>query len=693
MEKLKMHSPNLTDGNIARIRELFPGCVTEIKNEGGRMGDEKGEGSAFNPHPSSLRYAIDFDLLRQELSGHIVEGPQERYHLNWPGKREALLTANAPIAKTLRPCREESVDFDTTKNLFIEGDNLDALKLLQETYLGKVKMIYIDPPYNTGNDFIYEDDFAENANEFLLRSNQKDEEGNRLVANTESNGRFHSDWLSMMYPRLKLARNLLKDEGVILISIDDGEVHNLRKATDEVFGENNFVAQLIWERAYSPKNDAKYISSSHDFVVMYAKNLSEFQIGRLERTQDANARYQNPDNDPRGVWKPSDMSVKTYNAECDYPITTPSGRVIEPPTGRCWSLSKNAFLERLHDNRIWFGINGDGVPSIKRFLTELRFDGMAPTSIMFYKDVGHSQEGAKEVTKLLEAGAFDGPKPIRLLLRLLTISNVQKSDIILDFFAGSSTTAHAVMQLNAKDDGNRKFIMVQLPELCNEQSEAFKAGYKTIAEISKERIRRAGKKIKDNGGRRKDENNSLFSDSENSSLIPHPSSLDIGFRVLKIDSSNMAEVYYTPDAVNQGDLFNTVDNIKPDRTPEDLLFQVLLDAGVDLSLPIRKENIQIKDEGGRIKAEKNVGESSSVIPHPSSFSSFEVFFVDENALVACFDTDVNEELVRELAQFRSYDMPIRKMVFRDNGFASDAVKINVEQIFRQLSPGTEVKSI
>ncbi|WP_449257977.1 site-specific DNA-methyltransferase [Chlorobium limicola] len=645
MDKLKMHSPNLTQENIRKIMEVFPNCVTEIRDErkaeGGRLKDEKEENSSFSPHPSSLRYAVDFDQLRQELSDSIVEGPQERYHLDWPGKREALLTANAPIAKTLRPYREESVDFDTTKNLFIEGDNLDALKLLQETYLGKVKMIYIDPPYNTGNDFIYEDDFAENTEEFLKRTNQKDVEGKRLVANTESNGRFHSDWLSMIYPRLKLGRNLLSDDGVIFISIDDNEVAQLRKICDEVFGEGNFVAQLVWERAYSPKNDAKYISNSHDYVLMYVKQIYDFSIGRLPRTAEANARYQNPDNDPRGVWKPSDMSVKTYNEECDYPITTPAGRVIEPPAGRCWSLSKKAFLERLKDNRIYFGSEGNSVPSIKRFLSELKYDGMAPISIMPYKDVGHSQEGAKEVTALLEAGAFDGPKPIRLLRRLLTLANLDNDSVTLDFFSGSATTAHAVMQLNAEDGGNRKFIMVQLSEACDEKSEAFKAGYKTIAEIGKERIRRAGKKILEGE-------------------CHEGWNKDVGFRVLKLDTSNMADVYYAPDAINQTELFDAVDNVKPDRTPEDLLFQVLLDWGVDLTLPIRKESIQ-----GKM-----------------------VFFVAENSLVACFDIGITEAFVRELAGYK----PLR-VVFRDNGFESDAVKINAEQIFRQLSPETEVKAI
>ena len=637
-----MHTPDMTQDNIARIRELFPNCVTEAKDKDG-----------------NIVSAVDFDALRQELSANIVEGERERYRLDWPGKKEAMLAANAPIAKTLRPCREESVDFDTTQNLFIEGDNLDALKLLQESYLGKVKMIYIDPPYNTGNDFIYEDDFAENADEYLERSSQKNETG-RLVANTESNGRFHSDWLSMMSPRLKLARSLLADDGVIFISIDDNEVENLKKICNEIFGEDNFIASLIWERAYSPKNDAKYISNSHDYVIMYVKKIINFQIGRLPRTEEANARYSNPDNDPRGVWKPSDMSVKTYNADCDYPITTPSGRIINPPTGRCWRLSKDAFFERLKDNRIYFGTDNNSVPSIKRFLSELKFEGMAPQSIMHYKDVGHSQEGAKEVTSLLKAGVFNGPKPIRLLYRLLTLANTNHDSLILDFFAGTSTTAHAVMQLNAEDGGSRRFIMVQLPEVCDEKSEAARAGYKTIAEISKERIRRAGKKIKEELAAKQISASFTGQASLLDTAKPAESSLDTGFRVLKVDSSNMNDVFYNPDAVTQKTLMEDVSSIKYDRSDEDLLFQVLLDWGVDLSLPIRREKRQ-----GRT-----------------------VYLVDENALVTCFDRNITEELVQELAELQ----PLR-VVFRDDGFASDAVKINVDQIFRQISPGTLVKSL
>ena len=341
MEHLKMHSLNKIDENVSKIAALFPNCVTEAK-------DGNGE----------IVHKIDFDMLRQELSGTLVEGREERYQFTWPDKKQAILTANAPINKTLRPCREESVDFDNTENLYIEGDNLEVLKLLQETYLGKIKMIYIDPPYNTGNDFVYEDDFAQDAADYIANSGQTDEEGNRLVANTESNGRFHTDWLNMMYPRLKLARDLLSDDGVIFISIDDNEVENLKKICDEVFGAGNFIAQLIWERAFSPKNDARFISNSHDYVLMIAKDINSFVIGRLPRTEEANARYSNPDNDPRGVWMSSDISVKTYNAECDYPITTPSGRVVEPPAGRCWSLSAKAFAERLQDNRIWFGPDG-----------------------------------------------------------------------------------------------------------------------------------------------------------------------------------------------------------------------------------------------------------------------------------------------------------------------------------------------
>ena len=499
-------------------------------------------------------------------------------------------------------------------------------------------MIYIDPPYNTGNDFVYEDDFAESASDYLANSGQFDKQGNRLVTNTESNGRFHTDWLNMIYPRLKVARDFLTEDGVIFISIDDNEVENLRKVCDEIFGESNFIATLVWERAYSPKNDAKYISNSHDYVLMYAKSAANFVIGRLERTAEANARYSNPDNDPRGVWKPSDMSVKTYNAECDYSITTPSGRVVEPPAGRCWSLSRNAFRERLQDNRIWFGSDGSSVPCIKRFITELKHDGMAPTSILFYKDVGHSQEGAQEVVSLFgDKGVFDGPKPVRLLERLITLANLKEDSIVLDFFSGSATTAHAVMKKNVEKEKNCRFIMVQLPEEVSDKKKD--QGYKNICEIGKERIRRAGAKIKE----------------ENPEKAQH---LDTGFRVLKLDSSNMKDVFYSPKETSQLELFRYVDNVKDDRTSEDLLFQVMLELGATLDSKIEESVVDGKT----------------------------IYNVADGYLVACFDQEVSDEVVTAIAK-----MQPTYAVLRDTSLANDATATNFEQIFKTYAPNTTTK--
>ena len=642
MDKLRMQTANKADENFRKLAAMFPNAVTET------ITGYDANGKAI------VDRAIDKDVLMQEIACTVVDGNEERYQFAWPDKKKSVLLANAPINKTLRPVREDetvptgadsegkpycssgSVNFDTTENLYIEGDNLEVLKLLQETYLGKIKMIYIDPPYNTGNDFVYEDDFAQSTDEYLANSGQFDEDGNRMVQNTESNGRFHTDWLNMIYPRLKLAKDLLTDDGVIFISIDDNEQENLKKCCNEVFGGQNFVAQLVWERAFSPKNDARFVSNSHDYVLMYAKDITQFVIGRLPRTAEANARYSNPDNDPRGVWMSSDISVKTYNAECDYPITTPSGRVIEPPAGRCWRLSKNAFLERLQDNRIWFGPDGNGVPRIKRFLTDLKHEGMAPTSIMFFRDVGHSQEGAQEVSKLLDGGFFSGPKPQRLMQRLLTLANLKSDSVVLDFFSGSASTAHAIMSKNAEDGGRRKFIMVQLPEATDEKSEAYKAGYKTICEIGKERIRRAGKKIK-----------------EDSPLTTQD--LDIGFRVLKCDTSNMKEVYYNP-AEYEASLFSHLeDNIKEDRTPEDLLFQVMLDLGVLLSGKIEETTIAGK----------------------------KVFNVEDNYLIACFDSDVTEETIKAIAKQKPY-----YFVMRDSSMANDSVATNFDQIFATYSPDT-----
>ena len=627
MDKFTFKTADGIDVNLEKLSRAFPEVITETVGEDGK-----------------IRRVADFEKLKMLLGDSAAERPQEFYEFTWPGKNEAIFEAAKATTKTLRPCPEESKNWDTTQNLYIEGDNLEALKILQKTYLGKVKMIYIDPPYNTGKDFVYRDNFHKSAEEGKADETVRDEEtDNNLFQNTESNGRFHSDWCSMIYPRLKIARDLLRDDGVIFISIDDNEVHNLRKICDEIFGESNFVAQLIWERAFAPKNDAKFVSNSHDYVVMYTKNICNFKIGRLSRTEEADARYSNPDNDPRGVWQSDNMTVKTYTASCDYPITTPSGRVVEPPAGRCWSLSKNAFLERLQDNRIWFGADGNGVPRIKRFLNELKFDGMAPTSILFYKEVGHSQEGAKEVKDLIDGkGLFDGPKPVRLLRRLLRLANTDKDSIILDFFSGSATTAHACMQLNAEDGGNRKFIMVQLPEVCAPDSEAAKAGYKNICEIGKERIRRAGEKIK----------------AEHATTAPN---LDIGFRVLKIDESIMKDVFYSPNATSQ-DLLSTLEsNIKEDRTDLDLLFACLVDWGVELSMPLKTEEI----EGVEIHT-MNDG--------------------DTPALIACFAQNIPETVVRKIAARH----PIRA-VFRDSSFADSPAKINLTEIFKTYSPETEIK--
>lgn len=647
MEKMKMHSPNLTQENIARIRELFPGCVAEAQSEDGKP-----------------KLAVDFDQLRQELSESIVEGPQERYHLNWPGKREALLTANAPIARTLRPCREESVDFDTTKNLFIEGDNLEALKLLQETYLSKVKMIYIDPPYNTGNDFIYEDDFSENSDEFLKRSNQKDEEGNRLIANTEANGRFHSDWLSMMYPRLKLARNLLSDDGVIFISIDDHEVHSLMRVCSEIFGEENFIAQLAVQLNPRGRHLDKFVAKTHESILIFVKDaMNENAIYGIEKEgrmvdeynrEDERGKYRllglrnrnqsfNPTTRPKLYYplfvNPNDGSVSLIR---DDTFTDEVWPDAPDGTKTCWTWGKEKVTNesilltaektadewRIYRKDYLVGADGELAKTLVK-------------SVWMTKEITNDQ-GRKVIKDLFGSAVMDFPKSTELLKTLIQIGTNGK-DLVLDFFAGSATTAHAVINQNAEDGGHRKFIMVQLPEPCDEKSSAYKAGFQSIAELSKERIRRAGKKSIEGE----------YHEGWNK---------DIGFRVLKVDSSNMADVYYRPDAIEQGQLKIFTDNIKSDRKPEDLLFQVLLDWGVDLSLPIRKETVQGKT----------------------------VFFVNEPPydLVACFDTGVSEDLVKELARFE----PLR-VVFRDTGFVSDAVKINVEQIFKQMSPGTEVKSI
>ena len=623
-EKLHFETPNLTEQNIDRIAELFPGVITEKRDENGK-----------------LTRAVNFELLKQQLSPEVLAG-DEAYEFTWVGKKASIVEANRPIRKTLRPCKEESKDWDTTENLYIEGDNLDVLKLLQESYLGKVKMIYIDPPYNTGHDFIYNDRFEMDEEEYNQQIGLFDEEQNKnFKENNESNPRYHSDWCSMMYSRLSLARNLLSNEGVIFISIDDYEVDNMRKINDEVFGESNFVGTVIWERAFAPKNDAKYFSASHDYLVVYAKNINDFVIGKLPRTAEADARYKNPDNDIRGAWTPDNLTVKTYNANTDYPIATPGGRIVNPSNGSCWRVSKERFAELVKDNRIYFGDEGNNVPRLKRFLSEIQ-DGMTPTTLWKHQDVGHNQEGRQEVKKLFDdKGYFDGPKPVRLMGRILKVSNPSSNDIILDFFSGSSTTAHAVMQLNAEDGGHRKFIMVQLPEPCDEKSEAYKAGYKNICEIGKERIRRAGAKIKSEAG-----------------LMAQP--LDTGFRVFKLDETNMKDVFYSAEEYTQARLDDMISNIKEDRTDLDLLYGCLLEWGLPLSLPHVTEKIE----------------------------GCHVHTVNGGDLIACFDEDIPESVIRKIAECK----PLR-VVFRDSSFASSPEKINVTEIFKLMAPGTSVRVI
>ncbi len=623
MEKLHMQTHNIVDENIKKIAELFPNCLTERLDENGK--------------PEA---AIDFDQLRQELSKDIVEGPEERYQFTWPDKRNAIRLANAPTTDTLRPCREESVDFDNTQNLYIEGDNLEVLKLLRENYLGKVKMIYIDPPYNTGNDFVYNDDFTQTAGDYVHNSGQEDEEGNRLVANTESNGRFHTDWLNMIYPRLKVAKDLLSEDGVIFISIDDNEDFNLRKICDEIFGAFNFIGCVSWHRNYASANDAKKFSNVIDYVVVYSKS-NNFIRNLLPRTEKQNHLYKYDSNDGKGRWRSDNLSVRTYSASYDYPIVNPNtGVSYNPPSGRCWMTNKETVSKWIEENRVFFGQDGKGAPQLKRYLNEVQ-DGVVPTTYWSYEDCGHNDEARKEIKELFEKPPFDSPKPTRLLQQIIRIG-ANKDSIILDFFSGSATTAHAVMQLNAEDGGKRKFIMVQLPEATDEKSEAYKAGYKNICEIGKERIRRAGKKIVE-------EQNAKQSDLFSGEKKP----LDIGFRVLKLDSSNMQDVYYSPEQFNENLLFE--DNIKPDRTDEDLLFQAMIELGIELSAKIEQREIAGKT----------------------------VWSVADNYLMACFDEKVNEDVIKEVAKRQPY-----YFVMRDSSLATDNVADNFEQIWEEYSKET-----
>jgi len=682
MNKMKFESPDMTAQNIDRIAALFPNCITEMLDE-----------EHSTPEKKVYKRAVNFELLKQMLSPDVVDG-DEAYEFTWVGKKAAIVEANKPIRKTLRPCVAESKNWDTTENLYIEGDNLEVLKLLQESYLGKVKMIYIDPPYNTGNDFIYADDFMRSQEEENEQMGMYDEDENRLFRNTDTNGRFHSDWCSMIYSRLMLARNLLTDDGVIFISIDDNEQENLKKCCDEVFGARNFIAQIAWEKVHTRKNSAINFSSSHEYILCYAKvrrNYSGDTVGfkRNLLPRDNTDAYSNPDNDPKGPWKTDPITAHNYYA-ADYTITKPNGVVIKRPQDRYWAYSEDTIKRMIAENAIVWG-EGNSMPLAKRYLCDVQ-DGLVPVTLFSREFAGDSSQAKKQIDSLFEEckGVFDYTKPVKLITRLLQIGS-NPEDIVLDFFSGSATTAHAVMQLNVEDGGRRKFIMVQLPEKCDETSEAYKAGYKNICEIGKERIRRAGERIKegllDHGYsskkmredgtqyqiaiRREDDTSNdpnyisdpeiitgtrvMYDEPANRTKIQTEmaAALDIGFRVLKLDDTNMKDVYYAPDDYDQGMLAGLESNIKDDRTDLDLLFGCLIDWGLPLSLPYKSEKID----------------------------GCTVHTYNDGDLIACFDANIPESVVKEIAKRK----PLRA-VFRDSGFASSPEKINVFEIFKLYMP-------
>ena len=614
MCKMKFETPEISSRNIDKIAELFPNCVTEMREEDG-----------------NLKRGVNFEMLRQMLSDDVVEG-DECYEFTWVGKKASIVEANKPIRKTLRPCPEESKNWDTTENLYIEGDNLEVLKLLQESYLGKVKMIYIDPPYNTGNDFIYADNFMRSQEEENEEMGMYNEDENRLFKNTDTNGRFHSDWCSMMYARLMLARNLLTEDGVIFISIDDNEIKNLKNICEEVFGESSFIVQVVWKKRSTPPND-KFIGAAHEYILCYAKQINSLKLNLRERTPEQIARYQNPDNHPKGPWTAGDLGANVkggrYVESLYYGIKNPNtGELHYPPQNGNWRFSKEKVDKLLANNEIFFGVDGKGRPKLKRFLSDVK-DGITYTSLWDF--VPFNTQGSKEMTEYLgNISIFDNPKPVDLIKELCKMG-ADEGSIIIDFFSGSATTAHAIMKLNSEDVGHRKFIMVQLPEPCDEKSEAYKAGYKNICEIGKERIRRAGEKIK--------------------SITPRD--LDIGFRVLKLDDTNMKDVYYAANEYDQRTLADMISNIKEDRTDLDLLFGCLLDWGLPLSLPYTSEKIE----------------------------GYTVHTYNDGDLIACFEQDVPASVVREIAKRK----PLRA-VFRDSSFADSPAKINVFEIFKHYMP-------
>ena len=625
MEKMKMESVDMTAQNIKKIGELFPNCITETIDEKGKP-----------------KRAINFELLKQTLSDDVVEG-DEAYEFTWVGKKAAIVEANKPIRKTLRPCKEESVNWNDTENLYIEGDNLEVLKLLQESYLGAVKMIYIDPPYNTGHDFVYPDSFVMDSEQYDAGSGYFDEDGNVNYsrANENSRPRYHSDWCSLMYSRLVLARNLLSDTGEIFISIDENEVHNMRKLCDEVFGEANFISQLGWQKVYSPKNQARYFSNDYEFVLCYCKNINSFILRELPRTEAMNARYKNPDNDPRGDWKPGDCVGNGIRKNGYYDVTGPTGKVFNVPEGKHWVYAPETMKKLIEENRIWWGKDGNSFPAVKQFLSDV--GGRKASSLLMYEDYGHTDMAKKDLIKLfpdLVKVPFDTPKPIKLV-KMLAMLGSGEDDIIMDFFAGSATTAHSIFELNAEKSSSRKFILVQLPEPLADNLEAYNKGLITISDVAKERIRRAGIKIK-----------------EESPLTTQ--NMDIGFRVFKLADSNMNDVYYSADEYSQDLLSMLESNVKTDRTDLDLLFGCLLEWGLPLSLPYTSETIE----------------------------GCTVHNYNDGDLIACFDEDIPDSVIKTIAKRQ----PLRA-VFRDSSFANSPSKINVGEVFKLLAPDTRVKVI
>ena len=625
--KLELSSVDGTQLNLEALYQIAPSCFTEVKD------DKTGE----------LRHVVNFKTLRQLLGDNSVEDVDEMYQFTWPGKQEARREAARPTTKTLRPVVEDSVDWDNTQNLYIEGDNLEVLKLLQKSYMGKVKMIYIDPPYNTGNDFVYDDDFSVTQDDYDLFSGNVDELGNRYRKNTDSNGRFHSDWCSMIYPRLMVARSLLSENGVIFISIDENEIQNMRKITDDIFGEANFVSQLGWQKVYSPKNQARYFSNDYEYVLCYAKCIDSFSINLLPRTKEMNARYKNPDNDPRGDWKPGDCVGSGVRKNGYYDVVSPkTGKIFNVPQGKHWVYAPDNMKKMIEDNRIWFGIDGNAFPSVKQFLSEV--SGRRPSSLLMYEDYGHTDMAKKEVIKLfsdIEKTPFDTPKPTKLI-KLLTIIGSSENDIILDFFSGSATTAHSILELNSEQENSkRKFILVQLPEQLLDNDEAVKKGLHNLCEVGKERIRRAGKKIK-----------------EESPLTTQK--LDTGFRVFRLDDSNFEEVKKAPGEYDQSQLDLFLNNVKSDRTDLDLLFGAMLSWGVQLSLPMTSEEVD-----GKM-----------------------IYSVNDGDLVACFAEDITETIIKTMAE----KQPLR-VLFRDSCFTRDDAKINVFETLKQLLDWSEEEAM